>query len=569
MRVCNKTTLLFVLVTVLVSSTAFASGDNPKNVSQGSSRPAPVKTNIPIKAYWSCDQTTVPGTTRPLPSFSETAIEITIDYDSTRSVPFQTNLEDFNAFLSRADSSDTDYFECATTMANSFAAVFRQECVSRRITITPCDSISQSMLFGRLMRIARNHQKPNGLPTVLPMEDPENLDEYAIDYLKNNIRNNCSTGYLYKTAALSQKFIIEHLSGITRNLPIECKRKILESYSKLLKTISFPPGCASRSDTPVCKRVENSLVALLNGLEPIRRDVYGDNPESISFTEATICLRESNDKYEIIDSLFSNVRDIESCVKLRSGEERVVDTYPIEGGQYKLRRNGAGSYEAVIGLNLMPVDLSGSAEDIDNQVRNFRQKYTNCLNEAAPMLRGPGGERLSIRIAGETEVTGVRPYSVTLRQAIPRANMLLLGLDVQCSTILHETMHMLGLVDEYEETWSGYCLDPSNPDSVPVRVDSGAMFSEYDCRVMGPEYSIMSNHINAYRRVFGAPSTLSTLLLPAHFRGIIFSGCSRENRLYYSCARNSQRTSSSHYGGGCLLVSSQCPSGTGSDSWLH
>jgi hypothetical protein len=60
------------------------------------------------------------------------------------------------------------------------------------------------------------------------------------------------------------------------------------------------------------------------------------------------------------------------------------------------------------------------------------------------------------------------------------------------ATTIHETLHLLGLVDEYKEQLEGFIVDWDTGKA--TRVEEGAEVPAYDCRSLGPDDSIMSDN---------------------------------------------------------------------------
>ncbi len=88
--------------------------------------------------------------------------------------------------------------------------------------------------------------------------------------------------------------------------------------------------------------------------------------------------------------------------------------------------------------------------------------------------------------------------------------------DVDCKTIVHEVLHLTGLVDEYKE------------------YDVRGEREVYPNRAIGSSNSVMAS--NGTQLIFG----LSTQgrLYPAHIRHILFPECQEKNSLYYICAKS-------------------------------
>jgi len=127
----------------------------------------------------------------------------------------------------------------------------------------------------------------------------------------------------------------------------------------------------------------------------------------------------------------------------------------------------------------------------------FKKKSNACFEEFSPYLIGPQGEHLKIRVATTEEIEAhhLIPTELGLKKLRSnpirvvdkeskfykknqngvyytrfRENARKYHRLTQCDVILHETLHLLGLVDEYKEL------------ELP-----------YDCRSLGPQDSVMKD----------------------------------------------------------------------------
>jgi hypothetical protein len=191
---------------------------------------------------------------------------------------------------------------------------------------------------------------------------------------------------------------------------------------------------------------------------------------------------------------------------------------------------------------LVNIDFLAEANASADAVARARSSARSCLASISHKLRGPKGERLRILLS-QDRPNQPAPAAVQVRvhRSFQRPNSGNWEEGMNCPTVVHETLHLLGLVDEYRE----------NGGADPAR-------QRFDCRSVGPRSSIMAAQVFAYQRVNaddlsqffnmqGHPSLLSA----AQFGAIVFPGCSEINATYYACARDAYRTSREHGGEGC------------------
>ncbi|MGE0762607.1 MAG: hypothetical protein AB7N80_04960 [Bdellovibrionales bacterium] len=184
--------------------------------------------------------------------------------------------------------------------------------------------------------------------------------------------------------------------------------------------------------------------------------------------------------------------------------------------------------------------------------RDYRAFVQGCYDDANPFLNGPNYENLKLTLgapmaahAGAPPVREVNVYDYAVdRESDDTWSPL--G-EMSCATVMHETMHILGLVDEYEEAEGHYL----NKKGQRTHRETDTWRSIYSCRSLGPESSIMSNPF-AGDDIEEDPSG-TTAIFAAQFREIVYHDCPELNRVYRSCARNAYRGA-----GHCLKVDPIC-----------
>lgn len=121
-------------------------------------------------------------------------------------------------------------------------------------------------------------------------------------------------------------------------------------------------------------------------------------------------------------------------------------------------------------------------------------------------------EALTIFVGGK----GTNPKARWRTKDFLRPSYLLYPSDISCQSVVHEMLHLGGLVDEYSEG------------------------KEFPCRAAGPLSSVMSNEYLALGE------TTKFALQPAHVRALAYPGCQEKNAKYYHCAQRSYLTGGCH-----------------------
>ena len=156
-----------------------------------------------------------------------------------------------------------------------------------------------------------------------------------------------------------------------------------------------------------------------------------------------------------------------------------------------LRRDGRNNYEVLLDVNFP-----------GRRGLEMHARARQCLDEAAPFMRGPGGENLAIRLLSTPELRALpedqrpRRYDIRVTDAHERANMLGYPADIDCGTIIHEVLHLLGLVDEYTEYDRSFGMG-------------------YDCRVVTGVPSIMNASVDDHYEATVSPTLECPCATPA------------------------------------------------------
>ena len=301
------------------------------------------------------------------------------------------------------------------------------------------------------------------------------------------------------------------------------------------------------------------------------------------------------------------------CVRLPVGGSVAIDwSKPISPSTvesaYRLTRLGPKAYRTEVNVNL----IADSGERLTGQdLETLRGRIHWCLKKAGPNFLGPNGETLEIDLTSDPLV----PIStIKVKRDAIRENSHTYAAHTNCQTVVHEILHLHGLVDEYREETTGVDVDPKTG-QVVYRNDGGGAALAFNCRALGPPDSIMRNQWAAFEalkdceiREFNSqtnptrtcfpkdPASPSgptrggnekseprdlidgildgawkkvgekkgrrSLLSPAHFNAITQPGCKDVNGLYYKCALNAYASSIDPRkdGTACWAVPPECQS---------
>lgn len=222
----------------------------------------------------------------------------------------------------------------------------------------------------------------------------------------------------------------------------------------------------------------NLVTTLTNLLRPLKQ---GDIDEAAVATSMT-CLPPGANQFTDISQLLAAIQ--RPCDDIPVGEFRRYPNPTTPFHNYLLQRRDANTYEATIVGNFQ--HLSGSVTPAQMMAR-----ANNCFQQMAPYLKSPAGQNLRIKYISPAEADSTltsfqRPPNVdiTLNAGDVRGNATTFYETFQCETIVHETLHHLGLCDEYHENDATTILPGTNPEISMARA--------WSCRVTPQEVTIMN-----------------------------------------------------------------------------
>ena len=192
-------------------------------------------------------------------------------------------------------------------------------------------------------------------------------------------------------------------------------------------------------------------------------------------------------------------------------------------------------------------------------------------------MLGPNGEKLNIVIEPPSakEACEKEPKTIKIGSREHRSNQMKYESDIDCPTITHEVLHLLGLCDEYKEEFKGFLV---SSDTREIKMTNGEEKPDnendqfvlaYDCRVTAKN-SIMSNHYERWYNVFGGEEfrelgtssrnkTESSLLNKAQFNAVLYGDyCLSKNKLFNECADLAYRSSIKAGNEDCLKQKRKC-----------
>ena len=333
-----------------------------------------------------------------------------------------------------------------------------------------------------------------------------------------------------------------------------CQENILNTTLEYLEDTRISQKCflKEHENHPVCTSMLEDLSLIKDRVTDLADLIYGPLQDSSSETGALCidCFENVVSKAEqSINELYAmpaDIREHSQCRELEPGEMKTVHSGTGDNDSYKLKREPDGSYTIPLNIQFQAGEnYDGSTPKMAvSQV--YMDKAQKCLERANTKMLGPNGEKLNIVLQQPPkkeesceDTTGTHNITIESSSEDHRSNAIQYASDIDCPTITHEVLHLLGLCDEYEETSTGFVVNPATGEYQNAKrsqeYENSFFQPAYDCRVT-KENSIMSNHYERWSNVFDIEKEAS-LLNPEHFNSILYGKCQEKNGLFNQCSQ--------------------------------
>ena len=275
------------------------------------------------------------------------------------------------------------------------------------------------------------------------------------------------------------------------------------------------------------------------------------------------------------------VHQSSDCRKLKPNEEKTIYTgigtmtyqyngksysfQSISDGFYNVKREKDGSYSIPLVLNFSPGKDYDGLVSRDKVPEHYMHKAQTCLKKANQKMLGPNGEKLKINIQApimqdKAKCSDEQVIDIIISSSDFRSNWRRYESDINCPTIIHEVLHLLGLHDEYEEKSIGFYVHSKTGEVIQSKQQfmPGTDYQfkpAFDCRVT-QKNSIMETQKERWQNVYTHNKNKS-LLDPGHFNKILYGNC-EINKSYNECSQLVYKNS--HDDESCLKKKSQCES---------
>lgn len=261
-------------------------------------------------------------------------------------------------------------------------------------------------------------------------------------------------------------FSTSNCDELLSDLPFEGEKKT--PFVTAFGTIQDMMGGIRYWDKNCLQQLAQNLATLNSPIAlRITEELLMIDPERTITREATYCAPPTSGIEQIL-GLSKSVDRIRNCTPLEVGKWKKVKGISKSGIDYNygLVQEGPRKFKAILN-----VEFTGSNNGVTPQMMLERSR--RCLNSIQSGLKGPGGEELSINLLTPREVnrlpSNLRPQKTTINIAATnaRSHSKAYASSINCPTILHEVLHLLGLCDEYPGEGDSYpCRSVGNRDSI-------------------------------------------------------------------------------------------------------
>lgn len=466
--------------------------------------------SIDITVPWQCDQTyetEVPITTD---------IKITIDSESGEIIS-----SDLDRLLSQAKKeSKWDFFQCMQSFVEKVSNSLVSSAYDR--TSEYENSAEQKAVLKLEQTIADYGAKAFQGAAIIPFEPGEAsrvaLTDDERQWLKHEITFLCGKSipgvkrrapkikYLDKAfLSIELPKIIEEVQrgkSIQSDASKNCLKSIASSYLGTLLDASLAPN-QCETHPKECEERNRSvqkvigILSSIDGLKPF----FSKTSELVAS-----CQLNSEQTNEELNALLSALEALNSCISLKADESAIVRGDQGSGvdSRYVLSMLPAVKGKAAFRVTINPEFAREDAEFDVGINKYYSDKARKCLANVQDKLIGPNGERLEIKlyddVKNETSIKNAPPPKVRVEIAKSeiRDHSKKWSPNSDCSTIIHELFHLIGLADEYEEVSSGVRVEK---DGLVKWVEKDATIADYNCRAIGPKDSVMNSPQAAIKSV--------------------------------------------------------------------
>lgn len=313
-----------------------------------------------------------------------------------------------------------------------------------------------------------------------------------------------SEGQAYGQTLKMHNLISKNMDRLMDHMDGSCQQRFIRQYMDQNSTQSLVGdwgivAYCKINETDFCNTLKDRFKIVEQNIERMLEKAYGQDGKN--FYNDVACEIEVGP--QSLDELLGQLKQFDkalACRQLAVGESQVVDSNMIStrsptgiSMRYSLERTGEKNLKARLNLNFKPKPgINVTSQEMFDRARG-------CMKDYSPYFKSPDGEVMAIDIINSEDAKSLkssqRPPKIEISISGPdhRSNSGDYESDIDCPTIAHEVMHLMGLCDEYNEQWNGNYYDPESGKIVDKNAPGAKFVSTANCRVLAKIPSIMSN----------------------------------------------------------------------------
>ena len=362
-------------------------------------------------------------------------------------------------------------------------------------------------------------------------------DSYQVANRSTDEKNLIDNGFRPASEVMANHFkekVIKPSKGkYDCNIDFRMPRSVPDSYQKNI--FEYDDAIAGIIDTKLSKVPKNCVQSFVrsyitqkekskNADKPIcnsayckeRIALYHDNIQrilSIDNNEAQkeyFCknINAIDTSYDSFSKLWDEIDEVGRCTELKVGESRVLDfdsSTKNVSHNHSVKKISNNEYKATLAIEFNTEDSGKNKEYFD--------KVKECIASTSDYFKSADGKSMSVDIISKEENDKLprgeklNVVDIGLQGKGARSHSRAYAADIDCPTITHEVLHLMGLADEYhenmtkvyynEETKEAYHEDyfPKDKD----RKDYKTQTAYNDCRAISKTPSVMSSQNDMFK----------------------------------------------------------------------
>ena len=290
-------------------------------------------------------------------------------------------------------------------------------------------------------------------PWSLRRDSPPVTHEQIVEYLNAPVSNYCDGLDLSGNPDVLLRELPLLKSGLKTDCKIQLIRNISYKKSELDRVLEDAQKDCDDYPVDICRTTKKKS----DDYQLALNEIFSSVANKLGLDSEKLC-----EELKVAPSLdiwldqFSETLTCRDSKSLKPGQTLVVDSsvsYDFPTGipaNYALRKEADNSTSVIVNIDFKIKDAGASKED-------FITKAKACYQEYSPYMRGPDQQKLNFVLMTPEEVQSLPvddrmpAIEVNVSQDQDRDNASNYNSKIDCSTIVHEGLHLLGLVDEYEE----------------------------------------------------------------------------------------------------------------------